>query len=263
MQDCENHPGWLEPQITYLDLWYGLLERIKDVTKSKEVGSALALASRTFVESHKLLPGLAGKVYKGLKDGTCFKPVSIWDDSAFEKLNTTKAENFVPRWMTVNSGERVSNRVRLAYTFTAPSQKRYMGRWQRDVEIKEKKPNFAVLHPSPPPFEYPWMKANYNRIISERGYMVWKEGVPAARFHPEGKRYGIGHDWWNADHTTISCGVCRTWNSLNPLSMEGAESDVLDPKDPSLYNRGGRAWGYFACWSVSLRDHLTVHRADV
>ncbi|KAI5449112.1 hypothetical protein NCC49_005295, partial [Naganishia albida] len=103
-----------------------------------------------------------------------------------------------------------ANRIRLAYTFTAKPQIKYLGQWQRDVQIKEKRHNYAKLYPSPPPFEYPWMKANFHRILAEREYM----------------------------------------RALNPpaLNLEEAnEEEVLDPNDPMLYNRGGRSWGFWAC----------------
>jgi hypothetical protein len=253
LDDCEKHVGWSDPQCTYLDLWYGLLERIKDVPKYAPLLASLVTASRSFVHSHKLLPDLSGKVYRGVKEGTRKGPVPIWDDSAHETKTSRQVDTFDPRWLTVHAGDRICNRIRLAYTFTASSQMDYLRNWQLDVQIKEKKPNYAKLYPSPPPFEYPWLRANYQRILPEREYMVRKENTDPARFHPPGVKYGIGHNWWSRDHEdfgSITCSVCRTWNTMNPGALdltEGGEEEVLNPNDSNLYNRGGRSWGFYAC----------------
>jgi hypothetical protein len=250
---CLKHVGWSDSQCTYLDLWYGLLERIKDIPKSEQVLASLVTASEFFVHSHKILPDLSGKVYKGVKEGTRRGPVPIWDDSAHETMTSRQVDTFDPRWLTVHAGNRVCNRIRLAYTFTADHQMGYLRHWQLDVQIKEKKPNFAKLYPSPPPFEYPWMKANYQRLLPEREYMVRKENVDPVRFHPPSIQYGIGHNWWSREHENFGatvCSICRTWNSVNPSSLdlaEGNEEEVLDPNDQTLYNRGGRPWGFWAC----------------
>lgn len=112
--------------------------------------AALLGASTIFVESHKLLRDLSGKVYKGLKpDRPAGKPLAIWDDSGTERSNRSDASSFTPRWMTINAGPRVCNRIRLVYSLTAPFQKEYLGCWQGKIAIKEHYPNFAVLHPSP------------------------------------------------------------------------------------------------------------------
>jgi hypothetical protein len=194
LEECRKHVGWSDPQCTYLDLWYGLPERIKTILKSDRLLTSLVTASQSFVHSHKLLPDLSGKVYLGVKEGTRKGPVPIWDDTAHETKTSRKVDTFVPRWLTVHAGDRICNRIRLAYTFTAPSQMTYLRRWQLDVQIKEKKPNFAKLYPSPPPFEYPWIKANYQRILPEREYMVRKENIGPRQFHPSGVQYGIGHN---------------------------------------------------------------------
>jgi hypothetical protein len=193
-------------------------------------------------------------VYIGVKEGTRKGPVPIWDDSAHETQKTRKVDTFVPRWLTLHAGERVRNRIRLAYTFTAPLQIGYLRHWQVDKQIKEKKPNYAKLYPSPPPFEFPWMKANYQRILPEREYMVRRDGVARSHFHPPGVLYGIGHNWWSREHEDLgasACLICRTWNAVNPLSSdwpeENEEEEVLDPNDSLLYNRGGRPWGFWAC----------------
>jgi hypothetical protein len=204
---------------------------------------ALREISKTFIETFKLLPDLTGKVYKLLRTKKNGNPVSMWDDSPFHKGKDAALDGFVPRWMTKNQGARVSNRIRLAYTFTADPQKSYLGRWQGMVIIKQSKPNYAVLYPSPAPFEYPWMKENHHAIISERDYMIWKEGLEVDHFMPEGKTRGIGHEWADP-HSTVTCAVCRTWNILNPPTLSGLPEPVLDPNQ---YNMGGLSWGYFAC----------------
>jgi hypothetical protein len=253
VEACLKHVGWSDPQCTYLDLWYGILERLKDVPKSAELLESLVTTSQSFINSHKILPDYSGKVYLGVREGTRKGPVPIWDDSAHETQTTRQPDTFDPRWLTVHAGGRVCSRIRLAYTFTADDQMRYLRHWQLDIRIKEKKPNYAKLYPSPPPFEYPWMKANYHRILPEREYMVRKENVAAARFHPPGVLYGIGHNWWSREHEDFgasACSICRTWNSVNPSSLDlehNTEEEVLDPNDASLYNRGGRPWGFWAC----------------
>lgn len=197
-----------------------------------------------------MLPHYFGKVYKGLLEGKTEKmaPLPIWDDGAFEKSTSGQASNFIPRWMTINSGGRVSSRIRFVYTMTAPFQKNFLGYWQRDLEIREHKSNYAIRYPSPAPFEYPWMKENYDTVISERAYMVWKENVPEERFILDPRLKGIGHDWWDKNHSTVSCTVCRTWSKLNPPSLEEQSDDVLEV---SGYNKGTLSWGYFACECVS------------
>lgn len=247
LQDCMLHPGWRERTVTYLNMWRGLLERVGQMTNATEVQSSLVTASSEFIQSFKMLPDLTGKVYKPLFDKILSRhAVPIWDDAEFSKGTTTSIENFVPRWMTISPGDRKSPRIRLAYTFMGDSQKQYLGAWQHDVPIRQSKPNYAVLYPSPAPFEYPWMKENYQRIISERGYMIWKEGVSPERFSPENKTRGIGHDWWSSENETVSCSVCRTWSMLNPPMLE-MNSDRGQPMDPNCHEMGGLGWGYFAC----------------
>jgi hypothetical protein len=118
--------------VTYLDLWRGLLERVADMPNRQHIEAALHEASTIFVESHNFLPDLSGKVYKGLKpDRPAGKPVAIWDDSAMddsatERSNKSDPSNYTPRWMTINAGHRVCNRIRLVYSLTAPFQKEYL-----------------------------------------------------------------------------------------------------------------------------------------
>ena len=245
LEDCHLHPGWTEPHMTYLDLWRGLLERVQQLPNSEEIPALLVSASKMFIGSFKILPDHVSKVYDALRaKEPCLDAIPIWDERAFQKAATSDPKTFSPRYMTINSGHRVASRIRLAYTMTAPSQKRYMGHWQRGIEIKQTHPNWAILYPSPPPFEYPWLKENHHLLISERGFMMWKEGVPEERFIPEGKTRGIGHNWWNLEHSVVNCSVCRTWSRLNP--------PVLDRTDQSWSNfsefdRGDYPWGYFAC----------------
>lgn len=84
LDHCDKHVGGPDPQCTYLDWWYRLLERIKDFPKSAQLLASLVTASESFVQSHKLLPDLSGKVCKGVKEGTRKGPVPVWDDSARE-----------------------------------------------------------------------------------------------------------------------------------------------------------------------------------
>ncbi|KAJ9095043.1 hypothetical protein QFC19_007723 [Naganishia cerealis] len=100
---CDAHPGWLEPQATYLDLWRRLLERAESPLVAKEMVSM----SRLFVGSFKLLPDHIGGGYEDpqLKVRGA-KAMSLWDDTAFEKkpaisttlrlvgLQSTKAGGF-------------------------------------------------------------------------------------------------------------------------------------------------------------------------
>jgi hypothetical protein len=244
---CTLHPGWREREVTYLAMWQGLLERVSNLPNAAAIVEELATVSSDFIQSFKMLPDLTGKIYKPLFDKIASPyPVSIWDDAEFHKETTGSIENFVPRWMTTNPGDRKSPRVRLAYTFMGESQKQYLGAWQYDVTIKQSRPNCAVLYPSPAPFEYPWMKQNHHTIISERGYMIWKENVAPDHFNPDDKTRGIGHNWWSDEHEPISCAVCRTWSMLNPpvLDFEAVERPVLDP---NTYQMGDLRWGYFAC----------------
>lgn len=87
------------------------------------------------------------------------------------------------------------------------------------------------------------MKENHHAIISERDYMIWKEGLDSDLFTERGKTRGIGHEW-AYPHDTISCAICRTWNSLNQPSISDAPKPVLEPNQ---YNMGGLSWGFFAC----------------
>ncbi|KAJ9093373.1 hypothetical protein QFC21_006403 [Naganishia friedmannii] len=248
LEDCEMHPGWIEPQATYLDLWRGLLERVSELPNSRTITDALVQVSTTFVRSFKVLPDLSGKAYKALRHKkACDNPLSLWDDTAFEKYTTGDITKFDPRWMTIAPGARVASRIRLAYCFTAPDQISYMGYWRGDMDIKEARNNYATLYPSPPPFEYPWMKENYDRVIPEREYMIRKEGLDPNHFNPADKRRGLGHNWWDANHSVVSCAVCRTWSILNPPDLQ---SETVDPAlDLAKYKTGGQCWGYFACSS--------------
>ncbi|KAJ9117423.1 hypothetical protein QFC22_004273 [Naganishia vaughanmartiniae] len=256
VEEWEAHPGWVESHLTYLDTWAGLLERVGLLPNAIELQGQLQVASKNFIESHKILPHLTGKTYNYFRNkGPHHGPVPIWDDAAFEKQKNASIDGFTPRWMTINHGDRVCSRLRLVYTMTAPAQQRYLGKWQDDIVIKEKKHNYAVLFPSPAPFEYPWMKQNHHTIISERGYMIWKEQVKADRFNPPSKEPGIGHNWWDSSHSTITCPVCRTWNLLNPPALDDGNPSILDVQK---YNLGGRCWGYFAC-RASL-DAATLQR---
>lgn len=252
LERCERHPGWAEKSCTYLDLWRGLLERIKRLEDSRPLEQALSDISNAFVGSFKMLPDLSGKAYKHLKQNEASTTeVPLWDDTAFEKQSSSSLENFPPRWMSVSAGERISRRVRLAYTFTASVQKEYLGSWQYNTPIRESKNHNGVLHPSPPPFEYPWLKQNYHTVVSEKQYMMRREGLDANHFNPPGRPKGIGHDWWDTTaHDTISCSVCRTWSDLNPSTDLEARDDDSRSLDLSNFQLGGKTWGYFACWYV-------------
>lgn len=242
MHACSMHPGWKEWQVTYLYLWQGLLETVTQLPNSAKLIEALVEVPESFVQSFKMLPDLTGKIYRPIFDKvTSRHPVSIWDDGEFYKEKTASIDGFIPRWMTINPGERVSPRIRPAYTFMGESQKQYLATWQYDVKIKESKPNYAVLFPSPAPFEYHWMKRNHHTIISKRGYTIWKESMSPDHFNPETKTRDIGHDWDSLDHETISCAVCRTWSMLNPpdLDFDAVEGPVLYSNG---YQMGGVGW---------------------
>ncbi|KAJ9095717.1 hypothetical protein QFC21_005589 [Naganishia friedmannii] len=248
VEQCANHPGWLEPGMTYLDMRRRLLERVESLSNSKEIQDLLADFASLFVRSFKVLPDLTGGPYTSLgQKGPGGRRFSIWDDTSFEKSATAKSTNFQPRWMTINKGGRISNRIRLAYTFTDKTQIRYMGGWQDGKSIQDTNPNFGKRYPSPVPFEHAWMVDNYHTILSERAYMVLRKEVTAAHFLPSGTRTGIGHDYWHPQHDAVSCTECRTWNVLNPSSLE--DDEHLDIVDPNTYNMGDKSWGYFACES--------------
>lgn len=118
-----------------------------------------------------------------------------------------------------------------------------MGKWQQTMGIRQSLQNWGIIYPSPAPFEYPWLKANHHKIMSEKGYMVLKEKVRPEHFLVEGKRVGIMHDWRSPAHHIVSCSVCRKWTDLNPPDLN-AEDNVLDP---NAYQLGNKCWGYFAC----------------
>jgi hypothetical protein len=246
VQLCLDHPGWSNLEVTYLGLWRRFLERAE--THQFE----LAHQAKKFVCTFKVLPDYKGKVYVWAKRK---KLVPIWDDSPFSEPAFKDSINFDPRWFTIHPDGYQINRIRLAYNFTGPSQVEYLGNWQGTTPIKETGRNLAKHHPSPPPFEMPWMKLNYHRICSERDYAMTKPECGNLR-----SDRAIGHDWWTGgQHESINCAICDKWNRLNPpvlppISVKTAQAaerwdaqQSLLALRPDHYNRDRHGWGYFAC----------------